>query len=329
MTAQTPAKGCVTCHEGAKMVLFITGICRRSCWYCPLSIGRKGRDTIFANETPVNSPGEALSIARMMDALGTGVTGGEPFLVLERVILFCRELKSAFGPGHHIHLYTGEAPGRDQLSLLTGLVDEIRIHPPPDTWADIRDSPYAESVAIAREMGFSAGFEVPSLPGIEALAPVLPLLDFLNINELEWGESNADAMREKGLELSDGVHNAVKGAWEWARPLIHHPKVHFCSSRFKDSVQLRKRLIRIARNTARPFDHVTDDGTIVYGLIQNGGILPAVVQTLDEGSYEVRDGAIETFWWVVSEFAGEIAGEKSIIERYPNRGIIVEVTPVP
>jgi len=69
---------------------------------------RQGR--YLCQRKKVNTPHEALSVARTMDALGTGVTGGEPLLVLERVLSFCRELKGEFGKDHHIHLYTGRPP---------------------------------------------------------------------------------------------------------------------------------------------------------------------------------------------------------------------------
>ncbi|MDH7509618.1 MAG: radical SAM protein [Methanolinea sp.] len=324
-----PAGGCTICQQGAKMVLFITGRCSRTCWYCPLSAQRKGRDDIYANEKKIETVHDAIAVARTMDALGTGVTGGEPLLVIGRVREFCLGLKKEFGEDHHIHLYTGCAPRRDELGLLLGLVDEIRMHPPQDEWQRIGESAFLHSVTLAREMGFSAGFEVPALPGIEGLRDALSALDFLNINELEWGETNADAMRERGMGLADGLHNAVSGARIWAAPLLGHQKVHWCSSQFKDSVQLRKRLIRIARNTARPFDHVTEDGTIIYGVIRDRGRVPQILSRLDREMYEVRDGEIETLWWIVSEYSGEIGGEKCIIERYPDRGIIVEVTPVP
>ncbi len=93
------------------MVLFVTGRCNRTCWYCPLSKERKGQDVIFANERPVSSREDILEEAVAMSALGTGITGGEPLLVPERVAEFSRLLKERFGPEHHIHLYTGLAPG--------------------------------------------------------------------------------------------------------------------------------------------------------------------------------------------------------------------------
>ena len=70
------AKGCVLCNQGAKMVLFVTGRCHRTCWYCPLSRERKGTDTVFANEHPVDIPAQIIQEAENMSALGTGYYRG-------------------------------------------------------------------------------------------------------------------------------------------------------------------------------------------------------------------------------------------------------------
>jgi pyruvate formate-lyase activating enzyme-like uncharacterized protein len=310
------------------MVLFVTGTCHRRCWYCPLSKERSGHDLVYANERPVTEPEEVIEEARMMGALGTSITGGEPFLVPDRVAAFCRILKETFGKEHHIHLYTGMAPGREMLVPLTGLVDEIRIHPPQEAWAEIRASPYARSLELARSLGFAAGIEVPALKGLPALAEILPLADFLNINELEWGGINADEMRSRGYTLEDGLHNAVRGCRRWAGDLPHREKVHWCSSRFKDAVQLRERLKRIAARTARPFDEVTGDGTILYGVFEPDGQIAPDHLGLQEGSYEECDGCIEFSWRALRKRAKRLPGKKYIVERYPNRGVVVEVTPL-
>ncbi len=310
------------------MVLFVTGRCHRTCWYCPLSRERKGRDVVFANEREVSSPTEAIEVAESMSALGTGITGGEPLLVLDRVVEYARRLKDHFGPDHQIHLYTGLPPDEDALRRMQGPVDEIRLHPPHESWPRILETNFARSAVLARRMGFLIGIEVPALPGIGALAAALPLLDFLNINELEWGETCAAAMRERGLELTDGLHNAVLGASRWAEELPADPKVHFCSSSFKDSVQLRERLKRIAANTARPFEEVTDDGTVVYGVLEPAGDLDGFLKSLDKDDYAVCDGRVEMAWWVLADESAGLPGRKYVVERYPNGGMIVEVTPL-
>ena len=329
----TLSQGCILCHQGAKMVLFVTGRCHRTCWYCPLSSERKGTDTVFANEHPVDIPAQIIEVAESMSALGTGITGGEPLLVLEKVTAYCRQLKTHFGKEHQIHLYTAKAPTDAELAEMQGLVDEIRLHPPHECWEKILESDFIRSAKRAKEMGFDIGIEIPALPGLELLIPALPYLDFLNINELEWGESNAYQMRERGYELADELHNAIDGAKGWAEELCRHDKVHWCSSAFKDSVQLRERLKRIAQNTARPFDEITDDGTIVYGVIKpseanKSACLLLCKEKCEPDSYEDCGDRIEMAWWLLTELSDQMKGEKFVIERYPNKGMIVEMTPL-
>jgi uncharacterized protein len=329
----TLSKGCILCHQGAKLVLFVTGRCHRTCWYCPLSSERKGTDTVYANEYPVDIPAQIIEVADSMSALGTGITGGEPLLVLDKVTEYCRLLKDHFGPEHQIHIYTAKAPTGADLAEMQGLVDEIRLHPPREDWEKILDSEFIESAKRAKEMGFDIGIEVPALPGLELLVPALPYLDFLNINELEWGESNAYHMRERGYELADSLHNAIDGAKGWAEELCRHEKVHWCSSGFKDSVQLRERLKRIAENTARPFDEITPDGTIVYGVFEPvEGTIDTFRKVIEErfepDSFEIFPDRIEMAWWLLEKHAEELKGEKYVIERYPKGGMIVEMTPL-
>jgi pyruvate formate-lyase activating enzyme-like uncharacterized protein len=308
------------------MVLFITGRCGRECWYCPLARERKGADGIRANDREVDSPLDAVEEARQMSALGTSITGGEPLLVLDRVVKYTTALKEAFGPRHHIHLYTALAPNEAILQRLQGLVDEIRLHPPPKEWPTILDSPHLASVLLAKKLGFRAGFEVPGLEGVALLAVALPHLHFLNVNELEWGELSADEMRERGLELADGFHNAVKGSARWAKPLLSQKKVHWCPSRFKDSVQLRERLKRIANNTARPFDEITKDGTICYGVVESSD--PRLRTRLGNRRYQDYGDRIELSCKDLKQRFRQLPGQKYIIERYPNGGIIVERIPL-
>jgi uncharacterized protein len=329
----TLSKGCILCHQGAKMVLFVTGRCHRTCWYCPLSSERKGTDTVYANEHPVDIPAQIIEVAESMSALGTGVTGGEPLLVLDKVTEYCRLLKDHFGNEHQIHLYTAKAPTDGELAEMQGLVDEIRLHPPRECWDKILDSEFIQSARRAKEMGFDIGIEVPALPGLELLIPALPYLDFLNINELEWGESNAYHMRERGYELADSLHNAIDGAKGWAEELCRHDKVHWCSSGFKDSVQLRERLKRIAENTARPFDEITSDGTVVYGVFEpEEGATEVFRQFIEErlepDNFEIFPDRIEMAWWLLEKHADDLKGEKYVIERYPKDGMVVEMTPL-
>lgn len=90
-------RGCELCREGAKLVLFVTGLCYKDCGYCPLSEKRKNKDTPWANERPIIAPEDILEEAHRMMAKGAGITGGEPLLWFDRALGYVKLLKSEFG----------------------------------------------------------------------------------------------------------------------------------------------------------------------------------------------------------------------------------------
>ena len=156
MVADIP-RGCEICLRGAKLVLFVTGICDKSCFYCPLSERRRGVDVVFADEVEVERDLDVILEARSIDAEGTGITGGDPILRAAKVVRYVKLLKGFFGKDHHIHLYTnGRHVTKDVLLRLRDAgVDELRFHPERRDWGKI---------AMAKQMGFTAGAERDTLP---------------------------------------------------------------------------------------------------------------------------------------------------------------------
>lgn len=326
--------GCRLCYKGAKMVLFVTGLCGKDCFYCPVSEARREKDVIFANERRVETDEDIIEEAATMDALGAGITGGEPLLRLERALHYIRILKKEFGTSFHIHLYTALTPKKDILtSLKDAGLDEIRFHPPHDMWEAINMSPFRDSIITAHELDISTGIEIPSI--MSDLNGILSLLEevdgFLNLNELEFSETNAVELEKRGYVPSNDVSMAVLGSKEFSGS-IKGKKIHFCSSVFKDAVQLRERFKRIAKRTARDFDEITDDGTLLYGMIEGDCLFALNEAGVPENMFEVKGGTIETSDWIASEMAEELKEtgcHVSIVERYPMKnGMVVERTPL-
>lgn len=253
-------EGCRLCAKGAKMVLFVTGVCENKCFYCPISKKRRG-DVSFANERPVENEKAILAEAERMDAKGAGVTGGNPLARLQRTCEQIKLLKDAFGQGFHVHIYLPSANGAQLAALDKAGVDEVRFH-----WGDPQQ---------AMEFDWDVGGEVPVVPGWEKrTVEFLKLLEkrgakFCNLNELDFSETNAAELGRQGLSANAGTYAAM-GSEELAAKIMEMNtglSLHYCSSAFKDAVQLRQRYLRTARNVARPYEKVTSDGTIISGVI--------------------------------------------------------------
>ena len=327
------SKGCEQCAEGGKMVLFVYGYCdQRDCFYCPLGENRKNVTQVYANERPVEDDEDVIEEAHRMDALGSSITGGEPQEVLERTCRYIRLLKDEFGEDHHTHLYTGITGGRENMRRLAEAgLDEIRFHPPFEQWGELHGTEWEEILYTAREEGLTPAFEIP---GIRAEEEFLEFLDegaaeFCNVNEFEMSQGNFRRMQEEGYELREGHMSAVEGSHDVLEVMGDHPQVYFCTSVFKDAAQHRNRLKRMAQNVRRPFDEVTDDGTLVYG---KTSAPPERFESLEvpREFYTVKESHVELAWWLLEEMLAEgDLSEGEVIEQYPTvEGTVVERTPL-
>jgi hypothetical protein len=273
------------------MVLFVSGVCPFRCFYCPVSERRNQKDDTYANERKVRSDLDVLDEARAMDAAGTGITGGDPLHSFDRVEHYVRLLKENFGKEHHIHIYTREPnPTKIQRLAAAGL-DELRMHIPHYLWGDLEGPgrSFRKVLEDAPAWGLKRGVEIPLIPDKEKeLRRLLKALssigvDFVNLNEFEVSETNEVNLRERGYTTNPGGGWGVVGSRAVAHRLLKEEwgvPVHFCSSGFKDSVQLRQRLIRRGQKTAREFDVLTGDGTLLKGIIEVPGDGPSMAEAL-------------------------------------------------
>ncbi|HDD44072.1 MAG TPA: radical SAM protein [Candidatus Desulfofervidus auxilii] len=331
-------RGCELCMEGAKLVLFVTGLCPRRCFYCPLSEKRRWKDVIFANELEVRKDEDIIKEARLMNALGAGITGGDPLIKPKRTIRYIKLLKETFGPSFHLHLYTSGITVTKRLlrELSEAGLDEIRFHPSKSDW---------KKIEWALDTDMDVGAEIPAIPGkadeIKVFAKYLDDIgaSFLNLNELEFSETNAQELRKRNIKPKSGTLAAAEGSEETALNVLKWAArnlkitVHYCPSSLKDSVQLKNRLLRRAKIVAKPYEEITEEGLLVKGIIQlpNKGLndlkrlklilirrygIPQKLLHIDE-----KNMVIETTWYVVEKLSKELKSrfnaEIGIVEEYP------------
>ncbi|MGD0057316.1 MAG: radical SAM protein [Methanomassiliicoccales archaeon] len=322
--------GCVLCRKGAKMVLLITGKCETGCFYCPLSVKKKGRETTYADERKVRNDEDILSEARSIDAQGTGMTGGDPITALDRTLKYIALLKSTFGDKHHIHLYTSSIRLDAYRRLEMAGLDELRIHPPIHLWNKLEQTNLREASARS---GMNMGMEIPAIPNCrEDLVAVIDYadtigMDFVNINELEFSETNWRRLRSRGFDVKNEISSAVKGSQELAVNMLNlnlSIPIHYCSSSFKDSIQLRRRIMRRARNVARHSDVITEDGTFLKGVIETRNSCKVIDTLLNEFQvpkklvhFDLEKRRVEVAPWVLEEIAGNLPYDSYLVEEYP------------
>ena len=283
---QPLSPACHLCAKGAKMVVLITGCCPAACFYCPLSLKKGGQDVIYADEWKLDSPEDTDILAKeanLIDAEGAGITGGDPLMVPERTNFFIEFLKRTYGPSFHIHLYTSGLVNSRKIPDLADVgLDEIRFHPMPDEWEFMNSSKIYRAIQSAIDTSMDVAIEIPVLPGMDK--QIISLIhwaddhqiNWVNLNELEFSERNEIQLRKRKMTEKHDISAAVNQSQETAYRIIENIDtknldvgVHYCSSSFKDAIQLKNRMRRRAENIKTNLDYITDDATILKGIIKH------------------------------------------------------------
>ena len=292
--------GCQLCQKGMKVVYFMGGGCvnpSHCSWYCPISDERKSEFTHFIDEIPINNPQsieETIKIIQTevekVNANGMSLTGGDPLSTSRKKDWACGIIfgvKELMGSDFHIHLYTSGdtfdsliADRLDQVGL-----DDLRFHPSIKNFGKIE---------LALDHSYSVAAEVPVIPTEENHVYLLRLADhlnsiganFLNLNEFEMCEPNQKSLIERGFTLEPNAMATVKGSREYDQKFIdefgigHQLKVHYCTTKMKDQIQLRQRFLRRAQHIHFPFEEVTQDGTLLFFRIK--GALQTITLIYDD-----------------------------------------------
>ncbi|MCY3412982.1 MAG: 4Fe-4S cluster-binding domain-containing protein [Candidatus Heimdallarchaeota archaeon] len=348
-------EGCKRCIAGEKIVLYVTGSCSVGCEYCPIPDEKQHRDDQFVNERKIDKIDTVFDESKVCQATGSGITGGDPMEVPERTLEYIRSIRKEYGPDYHLHLYTSGKFFIDREDLIDELfeagLDELRFHP-----RNLKTKPvwYIAQRAKERFQAKSIGFEVPVISGREDDLEALILfadetgLDFVNLNEYEFTESNFNKLSQRGF-VSVLVNSAIQGSKETAIEVINRIKdrtritIHFCTSGSKDSIQLKQRFIKRAHSVKREFDAVNDEGLLEYGrmVAHSKEEYDVLLELMDEFEVEEDyrqdfpdDFSIETADYVVASIIDELREvlpdlQAELVSRYPvEDGPIITVDPL-
>ena len=98
-------------------------------------------------------------------------------------------------------------------------------------------------------------------------------IKWININELEFSESNFKDFNNKKYTIKNDISSSVKGSEEKAYEILsiiskidYEIGILYCSCSFKDGIQLKNRIIRRAKNIVKPYEIISDEGTLIKGI---------------------------------------------------------------
>jgi len=327
-------KGCELCQRGLKTVIFVTGLCFSRCFYCPLSRERR-RDVFLINEVKLSYKENDFTSKLIAEiyrsaSLGASLTGGDPLVRPERTLKVIKILKEFFGEKFHIHMYTtGKSLNSDIVNKLekAGL-DELRIHPVARELVEI--------ASVLKGSSLNYGLEIPSLPGKER--DMLDLIRkaeklgfmFVNINELEFSEENSIALLQRGYVMSQDYISAVRSKETAIRVMEELKKegtsmdIHFCPVIIKDKYQTGLRHFRRGQIVAKPYEKVTDSGTLISLEVETDFPLKDIPRVL----YEKRGKVLVTSTHLIPLLKDKTVSLKIVERQSSAEGLITYVEPI-
>src|SRR5205807_8457459 len=146
---------------------------------------------------------------------------------------------------------------------------------------------------------------------------------------MEFSEANFPRMKVHGYEMKHELSYGVKGADPVALRILERrwkTTVHYCTSGYKDGWQLRSRIKRRAENVARPWDVVTEDGTLVKGILE-GSDLERLMRDLEVRHRVPKDlmglddarNRLEVAPWILQEIAPILGRPALLVRNIPPR----------
>ena len=262
--------GCVMCQEGRWGCNFINRRCTRDCYFCKryhsMNVERDPETEGF----PFASPDEHINFLKLFQIKGVSFSGGEPLLVLERLLSHIRAIRKEFGNSLYVWMYTnGDLIERENLMRLkeAGL-DEMRFN------LSARDYDLSP-VILAEHYIPTITVEIPAIPEdydiVKSLLPELQAIGvkFLNLHQLSLEEENWKRLVKRDYHLCCHEGLSVYESEMCALRLFLHARerqlslpMNYCSHAYKFRVRRRDARMRRALLSLDDFQEQTDSGFV-------------------------------------------------------------------
>lgn len=282
--------GCLICGKGGWDCNFINKLCTRQCFYCTQDHSMKEECESQTDGITFKDPAEHLFFLKTFQIRGVGFSGGEPLLVLDRLLANLKAIRQELGNSLYLWIYTnGDLVER---SVLQGLreagLNEIRF--------DISAREYdLAPVVLAKEYIPTVTVEIPAIP--EDFELMKNLLDemgtmgvsFLNLHQLQANKYNYKALRRRNyhflhqtpISVFESEICALKLLLFACKHQINLP-MNYCCSAYKDRFQSRDLRTRQSRVVLKSFEEITNAGYIrVWRVLDSPDKIENMVRLLE------------------------------------------------
>jgi len=257
--------GCRLCGAGEWSCLFITGKCNANCFYCPAP--QEADDLPTAQQLQFAEAEAYADFINHFNFKGCSFSGGEPFLVFDRLVNFLSVIRKRTSPELYIWLYTnGMLATKEKFKALADKgLNEVRF--------DIGAINYSvQPIKNATGIIPNITVEIPAVPEkIELLKKILPdLIDAgvtnFNLHQLRLTAHNVKHLSKHDYTYIHGEHPSVVqselGALQIAAYIAENKLpigINYCSFQYKYRFQkagYRKKILK----TIFPSEEITDNG---------------------------------------------------------------------
>jgi uncharacterized protein len=272
------SSGCRLCQEGRWLCIFLTYKCNSDCHFCPAPHKSDRIYSPFGNKKE-----EILSYLQITDIKGISFSGGDPFLVFDRLSEWLRYFKKHF-PGHYFWVYTnGIAVTEKRLQQLSAEgMDEIRFNIAATGYIDEN---IWMKIAIARKLFHYVTIEIPSIRhDFKLLEKALVdiennRIDYLNLHDYILQETDNEFKIEHGepfvLNKNIPLKRAVNSVMntqkiiELAALRKYNFQINHCSLEQKEIQMTYRR-----KNMGKLFKDPLYDVELEDGIICNNYMVP-------------------------------------------------------
>ena len=312
--------GCSICGEGGWDCNYTNHRCSRNCFYCPQDRSIKKESESKSEGFAFKDPLEHINYLKTFQIRGVGFSGGEPFLVLDRLLAHIAAIRREFGDSMYLWAYTnGDFVNPESLKKLQDVgLNEIRF--------DLSARQYdLTPIILSKEYIPTVTVEIPAIPeDYDLVTDLLPKMEaigvnFLNLHQLATTQHNYKAFVRRNYHFLHVPRIPVFESEICALKLLGFARQHqiglpinYCCQVYKNRFQGRDIRARTSRVVKQGFEEFREGEITGAGYIRLFKVLDSTDKIVGLAKH-LEENHSSSALWKCNEKKTEIAIHSSLL----------------